>query len=673
MDINTNCINTVRILSAETVQKAKSGHPGAPMGCAPMAHALWSSAMTYAPSTPDWPNRDRFVLSNGHGCALLYVMLHLTGYKRPTLDDLKSFRQLNSVTAGHPENHLLAGVEVSTGPLGQGISNAVGMAIGEAHLAARYNREGFPLIDHYTFVICGDGCLQEGVAAEACSLAGHLGLGKLIVLYDDNDIQIDGSTSLAFTEDVGKRFEAYGWQVLSCADGNSTDTNVLEGLISQAKATTDKPTIIKVKTTIGIYAAKAGTHKVHGSPLGDEDVAAVKSKLGFDPNSPFHVPDAVRQFYSEKASAGELVLQKWQALLDSYGSKYSSEAAELKRRWAGDIPENLSTVLPRYNVGDKTLATRKYSQLAIAAFADLMPEWVGGSADLTPSNLTDWSGAVDFQKSTPEGRYLRFGVREHGMCAIVNGLAAYGGFIPFGATFLNFVGYALGAIRVSALSHFRTIYVMTHDSIGLGEDGPTHQPVETLVSLRGMPNHFVFRPCDGNETSGSYLAAFSEKFSPSTICLSRQGLPILAGTSLEKVQFGGYILSEAASGTPELTFVATGSEVSLCVEAAKLLDGTNVRIVSMPCWELFEAQSDDYKKSVLATGCPVISVEAGSVTGWSRYSHYQIGMTTFGVSAPGKEAFRHFGFTADQVETVAKKVLTFYAANPVPPLLQTIV
>ena len=673
MDIHTNCINTIRILSAEVVQKAKSGHPGAPMGCAPIAHALWSSVMNYAPSTPDWPNRDRFVLSNGHGCALLYTMLHLTGYANPTMDDLKNFRQLGSPTAGHPENHLLAGVEVSTGPLGQGISNAVGMAIGEAHMRARYNKEGHSLVNHHVYAICGDGCLQEGVAAEACSLAGHLGLGKLIVLYDDNNIQIDGTTDLAFTEDVGKRFEAYGWQVLSCDDGNTTDIANLQSLIATAQAETGKPTIIKVKTTIGIYAAKQGTHKVHGSPIGDDDIAAIKTKLGYDATKMFHIPEEVRQYYSAVSSAGEQKYKEWQATWSAYSTSFPEEAAELRRRWEGELPENLLSALPKFTVGDKTMATRKHSQAVIKSFANLVPEWVGGSADLTPSNLTNWpEDCADFQKATPEGRYLRFGVREHGMAAIVNGLAAYGGVFPFCATFLNFVGYALGAIRVSALSHFRAIYVMTHDSIGLGEDGPTHQPIETLCSLRAMPNMYVFRPCDGNETSGSYFSALSCKTAPSTICLSRQGMPTQAGSSAEKVQRGAYILSDASDGKPDITFVATGSEVNLCVEAAKLLSDSKARIVSMPCWELFESQSDDYKQSVLGSGSPVVSVEAGSLTGWSRYSHYQIGMSTFGVSAPGAHAFKHFGFTPENVAEKAERVLKFYSSNPVPALMQTI-
>ena len=669
MDIAEKCVNTVRILGAEVVQKAKSGHPGAPMGCAPIAHSLFGHEMTFAPSTPSWPNRDRFILSNGHSCALLYTMLHLTGYERPSMADLQNFRQLNSPTAGHPENHLLEAVEVSTGPLGQGISNAVGMAIGEANLRARYNKDNFPLIDHNIFVLCGDGCLQEGVSAEASSLAGHLKLGKIIVLYDDNNIQIDGSTDLAFTEDVGKRYEAYGWQVLSYADGDNADVSGLRALIQQAKATTDKPTMIKVKTTIGKYATKQGTHGVHGSPIGDDDIARIKGELGFDPEAKFAIGDDVYKFYKDAAANGEQAYQKWQEMWKNYAASFPNEAGELERRWSGELPDGLLKALPRYNVGDKTKASRVYSQDVIKSFADLMPEWIGGSADLTPSTKTNWPGCVDFQHATPHGRYIRFGVREHGMSAVVNGLAAYGGFIPFGSTFLTFVGYALGGIRLSALSHFRVVYVMTHDSIGLGEDGPTHQPIEILASLRAMPNMLVMRPCDGNETSGAYFAAFSQKGRPTTLSLSRQGLPILTGSSVEGVLKGAYVLQDCEGGAPQLTLVATGSEVGLCVEAAKLMAGVRVRVVSMPCWELFDEQDEAYQQSVIGTGCPVISVEAGSKTGWSQYSHYQIGMSTFGESAPGKKVFEKFGFTPENVASEGKKVMSYYSSNPVPKLM----
>ena len=514
--VDTTCIDTIRVLGADIVQKANSGHPGAPMGCAPMAHTLFGKTMRYAPSDPKWPNRDRFVLSNGHSCALLYTMLHLTGYERPTMADLKNFRQLNSVTAGHPENVLLDGVEVSTGPLGQGISNAVGLAIAEKHLGARFNKPGLaPLVDHSTFVICGDGCLQEGVSSEACSLAGHLKLGKLCVLYDDNDITIDGGTNLSFTEDVAKRFEAYGWHVQSVADGNSTDTSALEAAIAAARAVTDNPSLIKVKTTIGLGSAKEGTHSVHGAPLGAEDLAQVKSRYGFDPEAKFVVPPAVSEFYGQMVAKGQAHVAEWNSVLAAYEAADPASTAEFKRRCcSGALPAGWKDALPRYTAGTSAdKASRNYSQDVINALAPLLPELVGGSADLTPSNKTNFKGCVDFQHGTPAGRYLRFGVREHGMAAVCNGLAAHGGILPYCATFLTFVGYALGAIRVTALSHFRVLYVMTHDSIGLGEDGPTHQPIETLASLRSMPNHLVIRPADGNETSG-LCSRTRERYTP---------------------------------------------------------------------------------------------------------------------------------------------------------------
>jgi transketolase len=663
--VDTTCINTIRCLGADIVQKANSGHPGAPMGCAPMAHTLFNKVMRYSPSNPKWFNRDRFVLSNGHSCALLYTMLHLTGYERPSMSDLQNFRQLNSVTAGHPENYLLDGVEVSTGPLGQGISNAVGLAIAEAHLAARFNQNGLaPLVDHSTYVICGDGCLQEGVSSEACSLAGHLKLGKLIVLYDDNDITIDGGTNLSFTEDVAKRFESYGWHVQTVADGNSTDTSSLESAVAAARAVTDKPSIIKVKTIIGLGSAKQGTHSVHGAPLGAEDISNVKTKFGFDPSQSFQVPDVVREAYGSCVDKGNAAVAEWNALLSEYKSAVPELMAEFERRMNGTLPDNWMAALPRYTPGqDKDKASRNYSQDVINALAPLLPEMMGGSADLTPSNKTNFKGCIDFQADTPHGRYLRFGVREHGMAAICNGMAAHGSILPYCATFLNFVGYALGAIRVTSLSHFRVIYVMTHDSIGLGEDGPTHQPVETLCSLRAMPNHLVIRPADGNETSGAYAIALANPTRPCTLALSRQTLVHQTGSSIENTMKGAYVLLENANAV--CTLIATGSEVQLCMNAAAEMG--NVRVVSMPCWELFEEQSNEYQQSVLG-GLPVVSVEAGATTGWERYSHAHIGMRTFGASAPGSACFEHFGFTVNNIKNIVGKVTAHYS-NGAPTLM----
>jgi len=539
-----HCINTIRVLAADVVQKANSGHPGAPMGMAPLAHILFSKYLKFSPSHPKWWNRDRFVLSNGHACALQYVMLHLTGYADFTLDELKRFRQVDSKTPGHPENYVVdGGIEVSTGPLGQGISNAVGLAIGEAHLAAVYNKPGLTLFDNFTYVFCGDGCLQEGVSSEAGSLAGHLGLGKLIVFYDDNKITIDGETELSFTEDVAKRYEAYGWHVQTVSDGNSNYPGIIHAL-EAAQKVTDKPSLIKVSTIIGYGSAKQGTEKVHGSPLGAEDLAKVKSKFGFDPAQSFVIPEDVKKAYSHLTEQGNKHFNEWQELFNKYTQQFPKEAAELTRRFQGQLPENWRNSLPTYKPEDAPKATRQFSQSVIGAISKVFPEFVGGSADLNPSTLTYLENSKDFQKHSPEGRNIRFGVREHAMAAVCNGLSAYGGFIPFGSTFLNFIGYALGAVRLSAISHFGVIYIMTHDSIGLGEDGPTHQPVETLMMLRAIPNLLVLRPADGNETSGAYAVALEKRHSPSVLALSRQVVPNLKGSSVDGVFKGAYVLQD---------------------------------------------------------------------------------------------------------------------------------
>jgi len=667
-------INTIRTVSADMVQAANSGHPGAPMGCAPMAHVLFSRHLRCNPKNSSWFNRDRFLMSNGHGCALQYTLLHLMGYDL-TLEDLRQFRQLDSRTPGHPENHVTDGIEVTTGPLGQGFSNAVGFAIAEAHLAATFNRDGFSIIDNHTYVLAGDGCLQEGVASEAASLAGHLKLGNLIVLYDDNHIQIDGDTALGFSEDVVKRFEAYGWHTLVVEDGDE-DLDAIDRALTEAKRVTDKPTLIKVRTTIGFGSSKAGTEKVHGAPLGADDLAAVKSAFGRDPTQSFVVPEAVREFYAQLCATGEQRDAAWSKLFADYKTKHPAEASELERRIAGKLPDNWRQHLPTYTPNDAAIATRKLSETVIAQLADNLPELVGGSADLTHSNLTHWKSAVDFQAAdskigNPSGRYLRFGVREHGMAAILNGLAAYGAVIPFGATFLNFISYALGAVRLSALSEERVLYIMTHDSIGLGEDGPTHQPIETLASLRALPNINVIRPADGNEVSAAYVTALESTNTPTVICLTRQNICQLPGSSIEKALRGAYVLDNDPA-EPQIVLVGTGSEVEICLDAAAALAKLSLqaRVVSMPSWELFDAQPESYRQSVFPVGVPVLSVEALSTFGWQKYAHTQVGMSTFGASAPYKQVYKHFGITSENVAEKAQLTITYYRTHPVPNLVE---
>ena len=653
------CVDTIRCLAADIVQKANSGHPGAPMSLAPVAHVLWTKIMTYDSQCPEWTNRDRFVLSNGHACALLYSMLHLTGYN-VTMEDLQSFRQIDSKTAGHPETTLCPGVEVCTGPLGQGISQAVGLAVAESHLGAVYNRgqESDEIISNYTYVICGDGCLQEGVSSEASSLAGHLGLGKLIVLYDDNNITIDGETDLSFTEDVAKRYEAYNWHVSEVTDGN--DLDAIYTAIQEAKKITDKPSIIKVKTIIGYGSAKQGSHSVHGAPLGADDISNVKKKFGFNPEQHFNIPSDVSDYYLSIASKLSSNHTAWQKKYQAYKNKYPELASELERRIAYELPSNYADVLPRYSPGDKAMATRKFSEIALNSLASILPELVGGSADLTPSNLTSLKCSGDYQKHTPAGRYMRFGVREHGMTAIANGMMAYGGMRPFVATFLNFIGYAMGAVRLSSLSHFGTLFIMTHDSIGLGEDGPTHQPIEILEMCRSLPNLITIRPCDGNEVSGAYALAMQNPFTPTVIALSRQNVPNLNGTSIEKTMLGAYTIVENQS--PDVILVSTGTEVSICVEAAATLSqaGTMVNVVSFPSWEIFERQPKEYQLSVFPSGVPVLSVEASATHGWSKYSHASIGLNWFGASGPYQQLYQKYGFTPANIASKATGLVNFY-------------
>ncbi|TFK72536.1 transketolase [Pluteus cervinus] len=671
-------IATIRTLAADVVGKANSGHPGAPMGMAPVAHVLFSRFINANPKNSKWFNRDRFVLSNGHACALQYILLHLLGYKL-SIDDLKAFRQLDSLTPGHPEAGHTDGIEVTTGPLGQGFGNAVGLAIAQAHLGAVYNKDGFDLVHNYTYVFCGDGCLMEGVASEAASLAGHLQLGNLIVIYDDNHISIDGDTNVAFTEDVAQRFTAYGWQVIHVQDGDN-DLEGIYGAIAGARAEKSKPTIIKLRTTIGFGSKQQGTHGVHGSPLKADDIKALKDKVGFPSDQTFYVPEQVYGYYAEFGKRGAALEESWNSLFAAYGEKYPSEHAELSRRVAGKLPDDWEKALPVYKPSDPAQASRKLSEIVLTAITPVFPELLGGSADLTGSNLTKVKGSVDFQPpstglGTYAGTYIRYGVREHGMGAVANGLAAYGGIIPFVATFLNFVSYASGAVRLSALSGHQVIWVATHDSIGLGEDGPTHQPVETAIALRATPNLAFWRTADGNETSAAYAAALRSNRTPSVLSLSRQNLPNLVGSTIEKALRGGYVLHEEEQ--EDLTIVSSGSEVSIALEAASKLkaEGINTRIVSLPCWLVFDQQPEEYRLSVLRSGAPILSLEALSTAGWQKYSHEQFGLAAWGASGPYQKVYEKFGITGSNVAVVGKKVVDFYkqlGGRVVSPLVKAI-
>ncbi|CAN1308092.1 Transketolase, chloroplastic [Linum perenne] len=604
-------VNTIRFLAVDAVEKANSGHPGLPMGCAPMAHVMYDEFMKFNPKNPYWFNRDRFVLSAGHGCMLQYALLHLAGYDSCKLEDLKNFRQWGSKTPGHPENFETPGVEVTTGPLGQGIANAVGFALAEKHLAARFNKPDCEIVDHYTYCILGDGCQMEGVAHEACSLAGHWGLGKLIAFYDDNHISIDGDTEIAFTEDVSKRFEALGWHVIWVKNGNN-GYDEIRAAIKEAKAVTDKPTMIKITTTIGFGSPnKSNSYAVHGSALGAKEVDATRKNLAW-PHEPFHVPENVKKHWSRHIEAGASLEADWNAKFAAYEQKYKEEAAVLKSIISGDLP-------------------------------------------------ADWEKALP---DTPEGRNLRFGVREHGMGSICNGIARHSlGLIPYCATFFVFTDYMRAAIRISALSQTRVIYVMTHDSIGLGEDGPTHQPIEHIASFRAMPNVLMLRPADGNETAGAYRVAVLNKKRPSVIALSRQKVPQLAGTSIEGVEKGGYILSDNSSGNnPDVILMGTGTELELAVKAAEELrkEGKAVRVVSFVSWELFGEQSEEYKESVLPEAVTArVSIEAASTFGWERMVGSKgkaIGIDHFGASAPAPILYKEFGVTAEAMIAAAKEL-----------------
>jgi len=658
-NVETDCINAIRFLAVDAINKSKSGHPGAPMGQAPIGYLLFAEEMNFNPADADWINRDRFVLSSGHGCMLQYAVLHLTGYSSVSMEDIKQFRQWGSKTPGHPENFETAGIEVTTGPLGMGISNAVGLAAAEAHNAAVYNKPGLPLIDHYTYCIMGDGCMQEGISHESCAYAGHLGLGKLITFWDDNGITIDGHTELSFTEDVGKRFEAYGWQVLEVKDGN-TDVAAIRKAIADAKACTDKPTLIKVKTIIGYGSPnKADSHDAHGAPLGADEAQATRDQLGWKYGE-FEVPGAVYDVFKGRGAAGAKTQEAWNTLWSEYQKK-EPELAKQFQRIAIDkkLPDGFEAALPKATPEDQGKATRLWSQDCINAIANMMPEFVGGSADLAPSNMTLMKCSGDFLKGSYEGRNFRFGIREFGMGAVSNALSMdRTGLVPYCATFTIFSDYMRNAIRLSALAQAGTIFVTTHDSIAVGEDGPTHQPIETIPSLRMIPDLKVVRPADANETSGAYAIAVERSklhSMPTFLACTRQALPNLTNSSIENTKKGAYAVVECAD--PEIILIGTGSEVGVCVDAAKEMSGKKVRVVSMPCWELFREQPASYQEQLLPKGTPKMSVEAAVTMGWQEWADAMVGINVFGASAPGGTCMDKFGFNVPNVVACAQKCL----------------
>ncbi|MCV2402130.1 transketolase [Marinomonas sp. C2222] len=657
--------NAIRALTMDAVQKAKSGHPGAPMGMADIAEVLWNDFLKHNPNNSKWVDRDRFVLSNGHGSMLIYSLLHLSGYALP-IEELKQFRQLHSKTPGHPEYGYTDGVETTTGPLGAGISNAVGMAIAEKTLAAQFNREGHNVVDHNTYCFLGDGCLMEGISHEACSLAGTLGLGKLVAFWDDNGISIDGHVEGWFTDNTPQRFESYGWHVIADVDGH--DPEAIKAAIEAAKAETSKPTLICCKTVIGFGSPnKSGSHDCHGAPLGDEEIAAARKFLNWE-HAPFEVPADVYAGWDAKDS-GTAKEAEWDAKFAAYQSAYPELAAEFERRVVkGELPadfeEKALAFIKECQDKGENIASRKASQNAIGVFGEMLPELLGGSADLAGSNLTLWSGSKGIQDD-PAGNYIYYGVREFGMSGIMNGVSLHGGFINYGATFMMFMEYARNAVRMSALMGIQNIFVYTHDSIGQGEDGPTHQPVEQLANLRMTPNMSVWRPCDAAESAVAWKAAVERREGPTSLVFSRQGLPAQArdAEQLSNVAKGGYVLQDC-NGTPDLILIATGSEVALAMESAKVLaeQGKAVRVVSMPSTNTFDAQDADYKESVLP--CSVskrVAIETAHVDYWYKYVGFEgatVGMTTFGESAPGGDLLKHFGFTVENVVATANKLFT---------------
>ncbi|GEK88132.1 transketolase [Alkalibacterium putridalgicola] len=656
-------VDTIRTLSIDGVQKANSGHPGLPMGAAPMAYTLWTRHLNVNPKNPRWFDRDRFVLSAGHGSMMLYSLLHLSGYK-VSVDDLKNFRQLEGNTPGHPEVHVTDGVEATTGPLGQGIANAVGMAMAEAHLSATYNKEGHSIVDHYTYALCGDGDLQEGVSQEAASLAGHLKLGKLVMLYDSNDIQLDGPTSKAFTEDVGQRFEAYGWEHILVEDGN--DLDAIDKAITKAKESTDKPTLIEIKTVIGFGAPNAGTHNVHGAPLGPEGVEAAKKAYGWE-GEDFFVPEEVaKRFKEHMIDKGDKLESEWNKKLEDYRNTHSDLAAQFEDSLSGKLPENWDKELPVFSEGDGAAATRSTSGEVLNAIAKAVPNLWGGSADLSGSNKTTIDGVEDFQAGQYEGRNIWYGVREFAMAAALNGIMLHGGTKSYVSTFFVFTDYLRPAVRLAALSEIPAIYVMTHDSIAVGEDGPTHEPVEQLSSFRGMHNLSVVRPADGNEVAAAWEVALTSQSRPTMLVLTRQNLPVLAGSkelARENLKKGAYVLSPADKETPDGILIATGSEVSLAMDAQKELkaQGKDVSVVSMPSFDLFEDQSDEYKESVLPSAVKNrVAIEMGSSFGWHKYvkdAGKVMAIDKFGASGNGEAVVEAYGFTPENV------VNTFLSLN----------
>jgi transketolase len=661
-DIDQLCINTIRTLSLDAIQKAESGHPGLPLGAAPMAYVLWTRFMRHNPLNPKWENRDRFLLSAGHGSMLLYSLLHLTGYDLP-LEEIKNFRQFGSKTPGHPEYGLTPGVEITTGPLGQGFANGVGMAMGAAHLGAKFNQQGFPLIDHYVYAIVSDGDLMEGVAAEAASLAGHLKLGKLIYLYDDNNVTIEGFTNLAFSEDVPNRFNAYGWHTLTVADGN--DLEAIDAAIREAQSVTDKPSLISVKTVIGFGMPTQGTRKAHSDAPGDDAVKETKRHLGWPEDKQFYIPDDALAHFREAVERGSRQEGEWKTLVANYGETHS----ELGKQWSatvkGELPEDWETHLPDFKDA-KPVATRVASGEVINALAPHLPMLIGGSADLGVSNNTDIKGGGDFEAGSYEGRIIHFGVREHAMGSTLTGISLNGGLIPYGGTFLTFSDYMRPAIRLAALSEVQVIYVFTHDSIGLGEDGPTHQPIEHVAALRAIPNLFVIRPADSAEVSEAWRIAILRRNAPTALALTRQKVPVIDRArfaAADGLRRGGYILAEAGEvqspksevQSPQLIIIATGSEVSLALEARETLqaEGIATRVVSMPCCELFNEQPEDYRNEVLPPDVTArLAVEAGVRQGWDRYVGSRgdvVCLDRFGASAPGDVALHELGFNVENV------------------------